>query len=72
MCSILTLPHDYGTPVTYSTLGLRVGVGVSYHIIHHLYNKNEIFNDIVRLSNYPTRIHVSRNHYRVFRDLYHV
>ena len=72
VCSIWTLPHDYGISVTYSPLEPRTCVGVSCYIINHLYNNNVIFNDTVRLSNCPTRIHVSRNHYCVSRDLYPV
>ena len=72
VCLILTLPHDYGTPVTYTPLELRTGAGVSLCIMHHLYRKNVICNDTVRLSNCPTRIHESRDHYRLSRDYHHV
>ena len=46
--SILTLPHDYGEPITCSPFNLRAGVGVSTHIMLHFYEHNVFFNDTVR------------------------
>ena len=62
---VLTLPHDYGTPVNYSPLDLRAGVGVSTHILLHFHSHNIIYYDNVCIRNYPTRIHSSRSHYHM-------
>ena len=70
VCSILTLPHDYGTPILYTPFDLRAGVGVSTHIRMHFDSHNVFFNHSVRLIDFPTRMHESRNHYSEYMDLY--
>ena len=70
VCSITTLPHDYGQPIIYSPFDLRAGVGVSTHIRMHFDSHNVFYNDSVRLIDFPTRIHESRSHYSEYMELY--
>ena len=70
VCSILTLPHDYGEPVIYSPSDLQSGVGVSNHMIWHFESQNVFYDSSVRIFGFPTYIHHSRSHYAEYNEPY--